>query len=238
MQGPRHGAIMDVFTLGAGGRGSPRRGRGRRRDLPSRTWIDLDHCVRGRSPARRHCGRRVRGGSGSIRPDRGERWPQSGPGPAVPDRVVRSDSGVRAADHGPGCRVPGWGRATPWKAMPRTQGSTGRERAVGTHFPMLAAAIAVAALAWQLAGRCASSRVCPGTSVRDATRNSARTTTSFAPRRRPTRVGYPVTPTLTHGSGRPTRSAGLGSGSTRTSSAGWTGLPGQATRLALLLLGK
>ena len=103
--------------------------------------------------------------------------------------------------------------------MPRTRESTGRKRAIGTHFPMLAAAIAVAAEPWQLASRCASNRVCPADFQPERDAESAR---ALVERRSETVTdadGNLGSPTLTHGSGRPTRSAGLGSGSTRTSTA-------------------
>jgi hypothetical protein len=115
------------------------------------------------------------------------------------------------------------GALAAWKAMPRTLESTGRERAVGTHFPMLAAAIAVAALAF--AARI-TVRFKPGLPEDFHPERDAEPLTRFADRRSgvvTTTNGNLGFPTLAHSSGRSTRSAGLGLGSTRTPSAGRPG---------------
>ncbi len=167
------------------------------------------------STARRPCGRRVRGGSRSIRTDRGDGLIRIGTcrgRPSCPLRLGSSGPRITLGPSRPrkgGCDAVG--------AMLRNQGSTGRERAVGTHFPMLAADIAAAALAARRAARFKPGFAGIFRPGRDSKlrsqgrelRSETATDTGSLPR----------TPTLTHGSGQPTRLAGLGSGSTRTSSA-------------------
>jgi hypothetical protein len=148
----------------------------------------------------------------------GEDRASSGPGPAVLDRVIRSDSD--ALDCGSclaGLSRPRDKELIAIRPMPRTQSSTGRERAVGTHFPMLAADIAAAAVVARQAARFEPDFTRAFRSDRDSELRSheieLRSETATGTGR------DPGTPTLTHGSGRPTRSAGLGSGMTRTRSA-------------------
>ena len=118
--------------------------------------------------------------------------------------------------------------------MPRTSESGERNRAIGAHFPKAADIAAAAGLAARLAVRFKPNipdDFKPGRDVK-----------SLAPL-----VRFPVEGTIvpmlgsrsrTQGSGRPTRSAGLGSGSTQTSTA--TSPCGNVTQLNgwLLLLGK
>ncbi len=237
---------MDVFTLGTGGKDSSRDQASR--DLPSRAWTSLVR-TRGRSPARRPVRRRVRGGYrvsafGSsvqkitVDKPNTEIWTletlSCRAKPTVsPLRLGRQDRGSSTRR-----RRPRMGTLAAWKAMPRTQKSTGRERAVGTHFPMLAAAIAAAALAF-----------------------AARPAARFKP-------GFPwdFHPERDAGAARALRRSSLRSGNGHrwkpgisdchtafgsidevcrprigldaNALRGLTGLPCQATRLALLLLGK
>ena len=109
-------------------------------------------------------------------------------------------------------RSPG---GNPESTMPRTSESGERNRAIGAHFPKVADIAAAAGLAARLAVR-----VKPDI---PADFKPGRGLEPLAPL-----VRFPVegtivpmlgSPSSTQGSGRPTRSAGLGSGSTQTSTA-------------------
>ena len=117
----------------------------------------------------------------------------------------------------PGGLRPGLGALASQKAMPRTHEPTGRKRAVGTHFPTFAADASAADLAARLAARFK-----PGFPDDFHPKRDSEPSSRFADRRsgRATATdGYQGSPTSAHRSGRSTRSAGLGSGSTRTSTA-------------------
>jgi hypothetical protein len=195
---------MDVFTRGAVGK-----------DCPAARPPGISHprCgqplrTRGRPPARRTGRRRVRGDP--IQPDRegGSIWisraKPMGLFPLVQlHRGSCPDAGVPRGDN-------------PGQARPRAQKATRRSQAIGAHFPRRATEVAAdIAACWaarfqpgfpgdfpprrdsQASGRSGNGR-CHGATATEGNRGS---------------------PTSTPRSGRSMRSAGLGSGSTRSATA-------------------